>query len=331
MDRLFDLDLSSGSHRLNDAWKSVLERLSIEIPPSSFEKFIRPIRPLEASNSTIRLGVPGKFVHEWVKERFLAKIAAMLSDEFGREITVELVSELQEKTTKIAKPAPVPVQSTGTPRFQPVERFTFATFVEGMSNRLAVAGAQAVAKEPGSKYNPLFIYGPSGLGKTHLLHAIAHEIMRRDPKAVVEYVSAQKFAQDFIDSLKANKVDQFRRAQRDVTVWLLDDVQFIAGKDKTQEEAFHTFNELQSRGKQIVLTSDRPPRDLYLMDERMRSRFEAGLVADVQMPDTETRWAIVLAKAARIGVDLSHEIAMVLAENVPRSDEVDRDVERHAR
>jgi chromosomal replication initiator protein len=186
----------------------------------------------------------------------------------------------------------------------------------GQSNRLAFAGAKAVAAEPGTKFNPLFIYGSSGLGKTHLLHAIARQILAQNPGFPLVYVSAQQFAEDFVNSLQANKIEQFRRAQRSVGVWLVDDIQFIAGKDKTQEEVFHTFNYLHGLGKQIVLTSDRPPRDLY-MDERLRSRFEAGLVTDVQMPDTETRCAIIKSKADQERVDLTHEVAMYLAENVP--------------
>jgi chromosomal replication initiator protein len=189
--------------------------------------------------------------------------------------------------------------------------------VVGQSNRLAFAGAKAVASEPGQKFNPLFIYGSSGLGKTHLLHAIAQEILKKDQRYPLVYVSAQQFAEEFINALQANKVDQFRRQQRSVGVWLVDDIQFIAGKDKTQEEIFHTFNYLHSLGKQIVLTSDRPPRDLYLMDERLRSRFEAGLVADIQMPDTETRCAIIQSKATLEKIGLEHAVAMFLAENVP--------------
>ncbi len=317
MDRLFDPDLNPGANRLGEAWIAVRDRLKIEAPAAWYERFIYPIRPLGIEDENVHLGVPGKFVSEWIRDKYLRTLEAMLSDEFGRPVRVVLVTETRERSTRESPTFAVSTPTTAARRFEPVERFTFDKFVEGPSNRLAVAGAQAVANDPGRKYNPLFIYGPSGLGKTHLLHAIAHEIMRRDPKAVVEYVSAQQFAQDFVDSLKANRVDQFRRAQRGVTAWLVDDIQFVAGKDRTQEEVFHTFNQLQASGRQIVLTADRSPRDLYMMDERMRSRFEAGLVADVQMPDTETRWAIVRAKAEREGLDLSHDVAMVLAENVP--------------
>ena len=181
----------------------------------------------------------------------------------------------------------------------------------------AAAAGEAVAAAPGKKYNPLFIYGASGLGKTHLLHSIARDILDVNPKTPLVYVSAQQFAEEFVNALQNGRIDSFRKSQRAVAVWLVDDIQFIAGKDKTQEEIFHTFNYLYSLGKQIVLSSDRPPKDLFLMEERLRSRFESGLVADIQMPDTETRCAILLTKAAQERIELPHTIAMYLAENVP--------------
>ena len=318
MKDLFDLDPSRPNPRLEEAWIAVQQRLKIEAPAAWYERFIHPIRPLEFQNGVVTLGVPGKFVFEWVRDKYLSTIESMLADEFGYAVTVELRTEAREKP-KMATIAPQK-NSTVTgeaSRFQPVEKFTFDSFVSGISNRLALAGARAVAAEPGQKYNPLFIYGPSGLGKTHLLHAIAREILNRDPKFPLVYISAQQFAEEFVNALQNNRIEQFRKSQRNVGVWLVDDIQFIAGKDRTQEEVFHTFNHLQSSGKQIVLTSDRPPRDLYLMDERMRSRFEAGLVADVQMPDTETRCAILLSKAEQEGIEISMEIAMTLAESVP--------------
>lgn len=202
-------------------------------------------------------------------------------------------------------------------RFQPNEKYRFDTFIIGQSNRLAYAGAKAIATEPGTKYNPLFIYGASGLGKTHLLHSIAQEVLSKNPRYPIVYISAQQFAEKFVHALQNNRIEQFRRAQRNVGVWLVDDIQFIAGKDKTQEEIFHTFNSMHSLGKQIVLCSDRPPRDLFLMDERLRSRFESGLVADILLPDTETRCAILLSKANQEKINIEHEVAMYLAEGVP--------------
>jgi len=181
---------------------------------------------------------------------------------------------------------------------------------------MARAGAKAVASDPGVKYNPLFIHGESGLGKTHLLHAIAHEIQRRDPRASLVYITAQQFAEQFVQALQNNRIEQFRRSQRNSGIWLVDDIQMIAGKEKTQEEIFHTFNTLHEIGKQIVICSDRGPRELHLVNARLRSRLEAGLVVDIQAPDTETRAAILLSKAQAMEVQLTAEIALLLAENV---------------
>lgn len=302
---------------LERSWETVLRRLDAEVQPHWMERFIRPLKPVSWDGSKVIVEVPGRFVHDWVRERYLGTITGMLSDELGTRLEIELKSESKER-----RPAPKPIADAILPsqaegQFRPSERFRFETYVQGQSNRLAFAGAKAVSTDPGGKYNPLFIYGPSGLGKTHLLHAIAHEILATQPRFPLVYVSAQQFAEEFVQALQNNRIDQFRRAQRSVGVWLVDDIQFVAGKDKTSEEVFHTFNHLQSLGKQIVITSDRPPRDLYLMDERLRSRFESGLVADVQMPDTETRCAILLSKARQEQVDLSIEVAMVLAERVP--------------
>ena len=318
MTNLFNDDNTTHSSDLQKAWSGVLKRLSPEIPSAWFERFIRPLEPVGLRGGVAVVNVPGRFVLEWVKERYLGTIQSLLSDEIGGHVVIELVLQAQEKRpTPNSSAAPMPVPSEINSRFQPAERFSFDSFVRGQSNRLAFAGAKAVANEPGAKYNPLFIYGASGLGKTHLLHSIARQILEVHPKMPLVYVSAQQFAEEFVNALQNGKIDYFRRAQRSVAVWLVDDIQFIAGKDKTQEEIFHTFNYLHSLGKQIVLSSDRPPKDLYLMDERLRSRFESGLVADIQMPDTETRCAILLTKAKQERIELDHTIAMYLAENVP--------------
>jgi chromosomal replication initiator protein len=306
--------------RLQRAWNGVLKRLSAEVPAAWLERFIKPLSPNNLGDGVAHLDVPGRFVMEWVKERYLGTLTSLLSDELGEQVCIELSLEPREKpaTPAVVANGPVPVSlSVDESKFRPFERYSFETFVVGQSNRLAFAGAKSVSNEPGTKYNPLFIYGPSGLGKTHLLHAIAREVFAANPRYPLVYVSAQQFAEEFVNALQNNRIDQFRRAQRNVGMWLVDDIQFIAGKDKTQEEIFHTFNHLQSLGKQIVLTSDRPPRDLYLMDERLRSRFEAGLVADIQMPDTETRCAILQSKSQQENIKLDHEVAMYRAECVP--------------
>lgn len=317
MDQYSLLD-SDQNIRLRGAWEQVQRRMESEVSPQWYERFIRPLSPQSLEDGVLVLSVPGKFVYEWVRERHLSALKDLFSDELGEEITIKLVTAARERPPLDSSQSvqiSSPVHDQG--KFRPHERFTFDSFVVGQSNRLAFAGAKAVASEPGVKFNPLFIYGGSGLGKTHLLHSIAMEILQIDPRFPLVYVSAQQFAEQFVTALQNNRIDQFRRAQRNVGVWLVDDIQFIAGKDKTQEEIFHTFNYLHSLGKQIVITSDRPPRDLYLMEERLRSRFEAGLVADIQPPDTETRCAIILSKAAQDGIDIAHDVASVLAEGVP--------------
>jgi chromosomal replication initiator protein len=305
---------------LQRSWDSSIKRLRPEIPAAWYERFLRPLRPLSIENGVIQIAVPGRFVQEWVKERYLSTIQTLMSDEMGQPVVLELRTEARERsTTKAVDPLPAaPATPTvDSNAFRPIEKYSFEAFVVGQSNRLAYAGAKAVATNPGQQYNPLFIYGASGLGKTHLLHSIANELRKLQPGTQLVYMTAQQFAEEFVQAVHSNRIDQFRRAQRNVGIWLVDDIQFLANKDRTQEELFHTFNYLQSLGKQIVLTSDRPPRDIYFVDERLRSRFEAGLVADVQMPDTETRCAILLSKAKQEKIELDIELAMFLAENVP--------------
>ena len=302
--------------KIQSAWEHVLRRLAIDVPPAWFERFIRPLKPLKFEEGIIVFGVPGRFVQEWVRDRYLSTLTTMLSDELGEHIKVELQAYPQEKED-VPIPAPVSVPLPEAPTFKGSEKFTFENFVVGQSNRLAFAGAKAVASDPGVRYNPLFIYGSSGLGKTHLLHAISREISSKHPSFSLVYISAQQFAEDFVHALQNGRIESFRKNQRNVGVWLVDDIQFVMGRDKTQEEVFHTFNYLHSLGKQIVLTADRPPRDLFMMDERLRSRFESGLVADIQLPDTETRSAIVLSKAKADNITIDTSVAMYLAEHVP--------------
>lgn len=305
--------------QLKSAWERVLTRLEGQVPETVMLRFLQPLVPHSLETDAAKVLAPGRFVLEWVKDKYAEKLQSMLAEELGRSTKLEFHLQAREKpvatiqTHSVASIAPVASEPS---RFRPNPRLTFDNFVVGQSNRLAMAGAKAVAAAPGTRYNPLFIYGPSGLGKTHLLHAIANEILANDPNFPLTYVPAPQFAEDFVQALKNNRIDRFRRAQRGVSVWLIDDIQFIAGKDKTQEEIFHTFNYLHGIGKQIVICSDRPPRDLLLMEERLRSRFESGLVADVQTPDTETRCAIILKRAENDGLNLSHDTAMVLAEAV---------------
>ncbi len=313
----YRLDDRDDQIRLRSPLDQALKRLPHGVPRAWLERFLRPPPPLGIGGQAVKLGVPGKFVRDWVQDKFLDTLQSMLSDELGEPILVQLLTESNERP-KVPVIADVAVSPSvlEEPRFRPSEKFVFDTFVSGPSNRLALAGAKAVAANPGGRYNPFFIYSESGLGKTHLLHAIAHEILKRDPGFQITYVSAQQFSEEYVQAVQTNRIEQFRRSQRNVGIWLVDDIQLVAGRERTQEEIFHTFNYLYSLGKQIVLTSDRPPRDLHFMEDRLRSRFEAGLVADIQLPDTETRCAIVLSKANMEGIEISTEAAMVLASGV---------------
>ncbi len=305
---------------LRSAWEQVVRQLEGQLPETVIKKFLKPLSPVGYDQETATLAAPGQFIQEWVREKYLDLLQSTLSGILGHSVRLVLQANPRERVSDPEDQGVVtrqPISIDPSQEFKTSSKYRFDNYVVGQSNRLAHAGAKAVAAQPGTKYNPLFIYGASGLGKTHLMHAIAHEIHRRDARHSVMYVSAQQFAEEFVMALQNNRIDQFRKAQRSVQVWLLDDVQFIAGKERTQEEIFHTFNFLHSLGKQIVLCSDRPPRDLLLMDERLRSRFESGLVADIMMPDTETRCAILQSKAEQENVDLPHDVAMYLAESIP--------------
>lgn len=315
----YSLEDSHDRIRLRAAWEQVVRRIAPDMPPAWLTRFIRPLKPRCLEEGVATFESPGKFVADWVREKYGNSMAAMLSDELGENVRLEFVSEVRDKKS-VARTEVVtlaPPEADAAPTFVLDERYTFDSFVKGQSNRLALAGARAVAEEPGAKYNPLFIYGVSGVGKTHLLHAIAREIRQRFPQLPIQYVSAQQFVESFVQSLQSGRNEHFRKAIKGLSVWLLDDVQFIVGKSKTQEEVFHMFNYLQAHGKQIVITSDQPPRELYGLDERLKSRFEAGLLADIQPPDTETRCAIVLKKAEREGLSIVPSVAMYLAEVVP--------------
>lgn len=316
----YSLEDNEDAVALRDAWERVMKTVESNLPTTVVKKFLRPLQPVLLDGHTAVFDTPGQFVREWIREKYISLLQHELGKEVGKTVKIDLrvtarerIEEKPDAGTVTLRPVNVdpvtPLQSNG--------KYRFDNFVVGQSNRLAFAGAKAVSSAPGTKYNPLFIYGASGLGKTHLMMGIAYEIQRRDPKCTVMYVTAQQFAEEFVHALQNNRIDQFRRAQRGVQVWLLDDVQFIAGKERTQEELFHTFNYLYALGKQIVLCSDRPPRDLLLMDERLRSRFESGLVADVLTPDTETRCAIILSKSQQEGIEIDHDVAMFLAESIP--------------
>lgn len=314
-DHLNELEQAKG------AWKNALVRFETEVNPAHMSRFLCRMTVVGFEDSVVVFSAPGQFIWEWLRERFSKRVQEVLSEELGRPVTIQVHVRPQEKLAAPAeqKFAVVAPKTDNPLSFTPNEKYRFETFVVGNSNRYAVAGAKAVCLEPATKYNPLFIYGAPGLGKTHLMHAIAHELRRTNPAATVNYITAQAFTEQFVHALQTNRIDQFRRAQRKAEIWLVDDIQFISSKDRTGEEVFHTFNVLQEIGRQIVICADRPPRELYGMEERLKSRFESGLVVDIQTPDTETKSAILLSKAEQEQVKVSTEVALHLASSVPGS------------
>jgi chromosomal replication initiator protein len=305
---------------LETAWRRICGKLKDGMVPTQYDQFIDRLTIKGIEDGCIKITAPGQFVAGWLNKNLVDQFATAFSSELGREVGVEVTAQLSQRGAHSAQTVGLPEAPASTAPEVPdgrfSSRFTFDNFVVGQSNRLAYAGAFAVAEKPGRKYNPLFIYGDSGLGKTHLLQAIANAIRDSGAATTISYVTSQEFAERFVAALQHGRMESFRKSIRQADVWLLDDVQFIAGKDKTQEELFHSFNQLQHVGKQIVLTSDRPPRDLYGLEDRLRSRFEGGLVADIMPPDTETRTAIVRQKAEAEGVPLSMEVCECIAASV---------------
>lgn len=317
MKDLFSLSIDHEPDALSEYWNAVIERLGNEVDERWMLRFVRPLRPVSLAGDTVIIEVPSQFTLDWVRDKLQETIEQFLSDEVGRPLVVSLRKiQAPRGATTPDSVSVSPIIATETKFFTPNPAYGFESFVVGQSNRLAVAAAKAVARDPGGEYNPLVIYGENGMGKTHLLHAIAGEIRKSQPSIRVEYLSAQDFAEEFVVALQTSKIDTFRRRIRSAGVWLVDDVQLVLGKDKTQEEIFHTFNFLQQSGRQMVFTADRPPSELFVMHDRLRSRLESGLVADIQPPDTETRIAILKTKAESKGIELSFDVALALAEAV---------------
>ncbi len=300
---------------LREVWYMVLTRLEERIPSSSIETWLKPSSISSIEGNKIVLKVPNRFYKSWISENFESAIVEELKGILGlNEVLLEY--EIAKKNGK-AKAQPqqqTNLQSPPKPNLNP--KYTFENFVVGPSNQFAHASALAVSEKPGKVYNPLFIYGGVGLGKTHLLHAIAHKVLKEHPNLSVTYTSAEKFMNELIDSIKNDKMSSFRKKYRRTDILLIDDIQFIAGKDRTQEEFFHTFNELHNEGKQIVLSSDRPPAEMDHIEERLKSRFQWGLIADIKPPDLETRIAILKKKAENEGIDLPDEVAYLIAKRI---------------
>jgi chromosomal replication initiator protein len=287
---------------IDQAWESVLSQLQSDMPKASFETWLGEARPLTYENGALTIGVPNAYARDWLESRLASTISRLLVGIMSSNVAVNfVVAQAEEFDT------PQQDSDERDPRFVPSPRvhhslnprYTFDNFVVGSGNRLAHAACQAVADKPAKAYNPLFLYGGVGLGKTHLLHAIGNACFARGLNVL--YVSSEEFTNEIINAIRTHTTQAFREKYRNADVLLVDDIQFIAGKESTQEEFFHTFNTLHGQDKQIIVSSDRPPKSLVTLEERMRSRFEWGLAADIQPPDLETRLAILRAKAERTG------------------------------
>lgn len=285
-----------------NAWQAAVGQLQMEMSRASYETWVQPAELVRYENDLFTVGVPNAYACDWLKSRLTAKLNSILSGIMECPQKVEFIVwhkdyENQPQTASTAEP--LPLISPAVTDSQPVvnHRYNFDNFVVGSSNRLAHAACLAVAENPAQAYNPLFLYGGVGLGKTHLLHAIGNFAQARGEQVL--YVSSEEFTNDLINAIRTHTTQAFRDRYRRIDVLLVDDIQFIAGKESTQEEFFHTFNTLHGQDKQIVISSDRPPKAMNTLEERLRSRFEWGLTADIQPPDLETRIAILRSKAER--------------------------------
>ena len=311
---------------MTEIWASILKQIEPKLDPKELKTWFGPTRQLELASSTngpvLTVSVPSRVFADWIQSRH-GELLAREADAAGfpgLEIRFE-ASVGESPTPAVASGEGVGASLAGPPggterRLTANPRFTFESFVVGSSNQFAHAAARAVAETPSRSYNPLFLYGGVGLGKTHLMHAIAGEVLRRNPGARVLYLSAERFLNDLINALRFERMHEFKSRYRELDVLLMDDVQFIAGKDSTQEEFFHTFNALHDAQKQIVLTSDALPKEIPTLEERLRSRFEWGLIADIQPPDLEMKVAIIRKKAAAEKVEVPNDVAMFIAGTV---------------
>ena len=295
-----------------EIWDKAKALLREELANVSYTTWIdQPLKPVYVIDDKLALEVISEFTEKTIRARYLSIITEAVSQAAGRELTVELMNvkeriEWQERQRKEEQPS-----LNGVNTFNP--KSTFDTFVVGSSNRFAHAASLAVAEEPGRAYNPLFLYGGVGLGKTHLMHAIGHFIQEHFPSMRMLYLPSEMFTNELISAIKNNKNVEFRNRFRNVDVLMIDDIQFIAGRDSTQEEFFHTFNALHSAEKQIIISSDKPPREIARLEERLRSRFEWGLIADIQKPDFDTRIAILRKKAENEGIEISNDMLELIA------------------
>jgi len=305
---------------LKNLWDKTLDIIKSELSEVSFNTWIKSCEPISISSDTLKISVPNSFTQDILDKRYkdlvVNSIKAVCSKQYKIEFIImsESYDNEDNKTNSNQSSKSIVVNDEMSSILNP--KYTFNSFVIGNSNRFAHAASLAVAESPAKAYNPLFIYGGVGLGKTHLMHAIGHYILEGNPNAKVVYVSSEKFTNELINAIKDDKNEEFRNKYRNVDILLIDDIQFIAGKERTQEEFFHTFNELHDANKQIILSSDRPPKEIPTLEDRLRSRFEWGLIADIQVPDFETRMAILKKKADVENLNVANEVMGYIATKI---------------
>jgi chromosomal replication initiator protein len=299
--------------QLHDLWQKALDVLKTELTEISFNTWIKTIEPISMNPKVINLGVPADFNKGILESRYLVLIENAIKQVSFKDYIIRFVIPSQDNVADLTDEV---FENEGLKDSSLNPKYTFDTFVIGNGNRFAHAASLAVAEAPAKAYNPLFIYGGVGLGKTHLMHAIGHYTTIQNQQAKVLYVSSEKFTNELINAIKDDRNENFRSKYRNIDVLLIDDIQFIAGKERTQEEFFHTFNALYEANKQIILSSDKPPKDINTLEERLRSRFEWGLIADIQPPDLETRIAILRKKAQLENLNVPNEIMVFIADKI---------------
>ncbi|MEB1808249.1 MAG: chromosomal replication initiator protein DnaA [Bacillaceae bacterium] len=308
---------------INDLWDRALAAMEVKVSKPSFETWLKATKANSIESDTIIITAPNEFARDWLENRYSSIISETLEDITGSNLSVKFIIPknqleddflIEQEVKKLPK-EPLPANGD-IPKSMLNPKYTFDTFVIGSGNRFAHAASLAVAEAPAKAYNPLFIYGGVGLGKTHLMHAIGHYVIDHNPNAKVVYLSSEKFTNEFINAIRDNKAVHFRNKYRNVDVLLIDDIQFLAGKEQTQEEFFHTFNALHEESKQIVISSDRPPKEIPTLEDRLRSRFEWGLITDITPPDLETRIAILRKKAKAENLDIPNEVMLYIANQI---------------
>ena len=306
----------------SNKWSKILEILEKETSQQNFSTWLKPIKFKNIDNTNINIAVNNKFFSDWIRENYKERIERIYETKYGeKKYLVINIEEIRKEITKknknnneIKSKKPIEVSVNTFTNIN--NKYLFNNFVCGPSNQFAHAASLAVANNPATTYNPLFIYGGVGLGKTHLIHAIGNEIIKNNKKFKVSYYSSEKFMNELVNCIRYGKMEEFRTKFRNMDVLLIDDIQFIAGKERTQEEFFHTFNALYESHKQIIVTSDKFPKEIPGLEERLRSRFEWGLIADIQAPDVETKLAIVKIKADQNNIKITDEIAYFLANSI---------------